>query len=228
MSRTDAIRLVTAICLLGLPAGVAATATPFGRPVGGSAPPQQPAPAPARQKPLVAVVGFENRSTYSADKLWDTSGQLLTAQLLRSGSFRVVAEWDRMKTLFEYDVLRTADIVKTPESRQKASKILLCEYFISGAVTRFDVSQRATTSALSKKKEFQTTVRVDLMMMDPQSGEYVAQGTGEHSVVQSLRGGVTGGQTGTWDPASASEALDKAIAAALAELTHQFQQLDRR
>ena len=190
---------------------------------------QTPAQAPpaADQRKLVAIAGFENRSTYSADKLWDTSAQLLTSQLIRLGRFRVV-EWERMKMLFEWDTLASSDLVKRPESRQKARAILLCEYFLTGAITRFDVSQKATTSALSRRKEIQTTIRVDLTLMDAQSGEYVAQGIGQHSVVQTLQGGITGGQTGTWDPAAANEALEKAIGVALADVIEQFSRFERR
>jgi len=39
---------------------------------------------------LVAIVGFENKSTFGADKLWDTSGQLVFSNLMEMGTFRVV------------------------------------------------------------------------------------------------------------------------------------------
>lgn len=180
-----------------------------------------------REKKLVAVAGFENRSTYSADKLWDTSAQLLTSELIRRGYFRVV-EWERMKLLFDWDALSTSDLVKKPESRNKAREILLCEYFLTGAITRFDVTIRQGSSALSKKKEFQTSIRVDLTLMDAQTGEYVGQGTGESSAVQTFKGGITGSQGGTWDPATANKALEKAIATALSELTLHVSQQERR
>ena len=83
---------------------------------------------------VVAIAGFENKSTYSADKLWDTSGQLLTTSLLEMGTFRLV-EWEKMKQLFDWKALSTNSLVKSPTSTAKARKILLCEYFLSGAVT---------------------------------------------------------------------------------------------
>ena len=55
---------------------------------------------PPIKRELVAIAGFENKSTYSADKLWDTSSQLLASHLIQMGYFRVV-EWEKMKQLFD-------------------------------------------------------------------------------------------------------------------------------
>jgi curli biogenesis system outer membrane secretion channel CsgG len=231
MSRMKVVHAVIAVCLMaGVAAGRVAASNADGYEQS-SAPAQQaaqPPSQPAKQKTLVSVVGFENRAVYAADKLRDTSSQLLSAQLLRSGEFRVGVAWDQVKTIFDYNTLGTSDIVKTPEGRQKAAKLLLCDYFISGAITRFDVKEQRKNSALKNTKEFQTTVRVDLMIQDPRSGEHIAQGTGEATTVSTVTGTITGGQSGTWDPTAGSEALDKAIAQALAELVKQFQQFNRR
>lgn len=175
---------------------------------------------PPKEKKLVAIAGFENKSTYSADKLWDTSAQLLNSELIRTSYFRVVA-WDQIKLLVDWDTLSTCSLFQKPESLSKV-QALLCEYFIIGTIIRFDVTQRSNISALSKKKEFETTIRVDLTMMDAQTGEYVSQGTGEYSAVQIFSGGVGGGQTGTWDPASANSALESAIRSALSQLILSF------
>jgi curli biogenesis system outer membrane secretion channel CsgG len=214
---------VTVTCLL-LAAGLM-------RPASGIAAGQGEAPrvqgTRADSRPLVAVAGFENKSTYAADKIWDTSAELLTAQLLRSGRFRLV-EWQRMKTLFDWDTLSTSDLVKTPEHRGKAQEILLCEYFVSGAITRFDVTTQAKVSAFSKSKNITTTVRVDLTMVDARTGEYVAQGAGQHAHTQTIKAGFSGGQTGAWDPAAASTSLEQAIALAVGQLIPQLPPVERR
>ena len=178
-------------------------------------------PAP-KKKELVAVAGFENKSTYSADRLWDTSSQILATYLLRSGYFRVV-EWSKMKRIFDWDTLSAASIIKSPENMKKAQRILLCEDFISGSITYFDVRQHAQVSAMSKEKTIDTTIRVDLLLQSAQTGEYLAAGTGESSVRQTYTGGLSGGQTGSWDPALADRALDLAIGKALFELIENYQ-----
>jgi curli biogenesis system outer membrane secretion channel CsgG len=170
-------------------------------------------PPPPAKKDLVAVAGFENKSTYSADKLWDTSSKFLSAQLLRTGYFRVV-EWEEMKRLFDWDTLSQVDIVKSPEKMQQAHRILLCENFISGAITRFNVNTYAQTSAMSKGKTIDTTVRVDLILQNAQTGEYLASGKGEHTIRQTF----TSGQVGSWDSSAGDDALDMAIGKALFEL----------
>jgi curli biogenesis system outer membrane secretion channel CsgG len=181
-------------------------------------------PGPPQEKQLVAVAGFENKSTYSADKLWDTSSRILTSYLLRAGYFRVV-EWEKMKQLFDWDTLSTASLVKTPENMKKAQRILLCEHFLSGSITYFDVRQHASVSATSKKKVIDTTIRVDLLLQDAQSGEYISTGMGEHTVSQVYSGGLTGGQTGSWDSRAADKALDTAIGKALLELISNYDRL---
>ncbi len=178
-------------------------------------------PPPPAKKELVAIAGFENKSTYSADRLWDTSGQFLATHLLRAGYFRVV-EWEEMKRLFDWDTLSQADIVKSPENMQKARRILLCEYFISGSISRFNVHTHSQVSSTSKARTIDTTVRVDLLLQNAQTGEYMATGRGEHTVRQTFEGGLSGGQVGSWDSSAGDEALDNAIGKALVSLISTF------
>ena len=191
-----------------------------------------PAPAPDRvasampssrpERKLIAIVGFENKSTYGADKLWDTSGQLVFSNLMEMGTFRVV-EWDRMKRLFEWHDLSTNALVKAPSKMAEARKILLTEYFISGAITQYDVRQTSDVSAMSKRKVYTTNVRVDLQIQDAATGEFVGASNGQATVNQEFSGDITGGKTGTWDPASGDEALNQAIQQALKKLIDNYQ-----
>lgn len=183
-------------------------------------------PKATGDKKLVAIAGFENRSTYASDKLWDTSSQLLFTSLVEEGYFRVV-EWEKMKQLFDWDALSTSSLIKSPEKMGEARRILLCEYFLSGAVTYFDVSQKSEVSAFSKSKLIETTVRVDLLLQDSRTGEYVSAAKGESTERNEYRGGITGGQTGSWDPKSADIALSNAIRDALAKLTIAFDKRER-
>lgn len=187
--------------------------------------PAQLASAPAssrgKARKLVAIAGFENKSTFGADKLWDTSGQLLTSNLLEMGTFRLV-EWERMKQLFDWHSLSTNALVKSPEKRAEARKILLTEYFLIGAITQFDVKQASEVSALSKRKTYTTHVRVDLQMQDSATGEYVSGATGQSTAQQEFSGDITGGQTGSWDPKSADTALNEAIQQALRKLMDNY------
>ncbi|MFH1155995.1 MAG: CsgG/HfaB family protein [Pseudomonadota bacterium] len=174
-------------------------------------------PPPPASRDLVAVAGFENKSTYSADRLWDTSSKFLSTHLLRTGYFRVV-EWEEMKRLFDWDTLSQVDIVKSPEKMKKARRILLCENFISGSITRFNISTYAQTSAMSKAKVIDTTVRVDLLLQSAQTGEYLATGQGEHTIRQVY----SGGQIGSWNSSAGDDALDTAIGKALFELVSTY------
>ena len=177
--------------------------------------------APANRRKLVAISGFQNKSTFGSEKLWDTSGQLLTSSLLEMGVFRLV-EWEKMKQLFDWKALSANSLVQSPESREKARKILLTEYFLSGAVTHYDVAQRSEVSALSKRKTYVTDVRVDLQMQDSATGEYIGSASGEASEKQEFSGDFSGGQTGTWDPKSGDKALNRAIQLALSKLIDSY------
>ena len=212
-------------------AGTAAGAAPgagagavAGAPAAGSAPDAVAAADPrggGHERKLVAIAGFENKSTYGSDKLWDTSGQLLTSNLLELGVFRLV-EWEKMKQLFDWHALANNELVKSPEAREKARKILLTEYFLSGAVTRYDVTQRSEVSALSKRKSYVTNVRVDLQIQDGATGEYLSGASGEAEERQEFSGDFSGGQSGTWDPKSGDQALDHAIQLALKKLIENY------
>lgn len=182
---------------------------------------QSPRIAPPATRSLVAIAGFENRSTYSADKLWDTSAQQLSTHLIKMGYFRVV-EWEKMKRHFDWEALSTGSLINNPAHMDKARKILLCEYFISGAVTHFDVRQIAQASAISKKKTIDTRIGVELTLQNAQTGEYIGAGSGKGFVRQEFKGGLSGGQMGAWDPHAADSALSDAIEQALYEVTRQF------
>ena len=184
------------------------------------APAQLAAAAPSARgssRKLVAIAGFENKSAFGADKLSDSSGQFLTSNLLEMGTFRLV-EWERMKQLFTWHELSTNALVKSPEKRAEARKILLTEYFLTGAITQFDVKQASEVSALSKRKTYTTHVRVDLQMQDSATGEFVGGATGQSTAKQEFSGDITGGQTGSWDPKTADQALNEAIQQALRKL----------
>ena len=127
-----------------------------------------------------------------------------------------------MKQLFDWDALSSSSLVKSPAKRNEIRKILLCEYFISGAVTFFDVSQKAQVSALSKNKIIDTTIRVDLLLQDAQTGEYVSASKGEATERQTFEGGILGGSIGSWDPKSADTALNNAIHNALKKLVEAY------
>ena len=173
------------------------------------------------RRKLVAIAGFENKSTYGADKLWDTSAQLLTSGLLEMGAFRLV-EWEKMKQLFDWKALSTNSLVKSPEQREAARKILLTEYFLSGAVTQYDVAQKSEVSAFSKRKTYVTSVRVDLQMQDAATGEYISGASGEAKEKQEFNGDLGGGETGTWDTRSGDQALGRAIQIALKKLVDTY------
>ncbi len=196
-----------------------------------SAPPLPPAnntqvnmrdlPYPNGKRALVAIAGFENKSTYSADRLWDTSSRLLASSLIQANYFRVV-EWEKMKQLFDWDTLSNASLVKSPDDLKRAQRILLCEYFVTGTITFFNIKQHAQVSAMSKSKVLDTTVRVDLLLQDARTGEYLSASSGEHTVRQSYTAGMSGGQTGSWDSHSGDEALSQAINIALYNLVLNF------
>ena len=169
----------------------------------------------------VAIVGFENKSTYGADKLSDTSGQLLYSKLFDMDVFRMV-EWEQMKRLFTWQELSTNKLVESPQSMANARKILLTEFFLSGAVTEFDVKQTSEVSAMSKRKIYTTNVRVDLKLQNAATGEFLAGGTGRATKKQEFSGDITGGQTGSWDPQSGDQALDEAIQEAIQKMLERY------
>ena len=180
-----------------------------------------PSSSRASERKLVAIVGFENKSTYGADKLWDTSGQLVFSNMMEMGAFKMV-EWEHMKRLFDWHALSSNALVKSPQLRAEASKILLTELFLSGAVTQYDVRQNSEVSALSKRKVYTTNVRVDLQLQNAATGEFLSAANGQGSARQEFSGDITGGQTGSWDPASGDQALNDAIQQALKKLVDNY------
>lgn len=216
-----ALKLLTCLLVVGL-----AACGPHKVRYASPAPPVKPQaeqiewnrlPAPPAKRQLAAVAGFENRSTYSADRLWDTAGRFLTDHLIRAGYFRVV-EWEKMKRLFDWDTLIRADIAESPEAVRKAGRVLQCEYFVSGVITRFNVQTHPKIKARVKSGAIDTTVSVELLLQDAITGERLATGRGEHTIRQPF----PRGQTVSWDSGAGEDALDMAAGKALVELISTF------
>jgi curli biogenesis system outer membrane secretion channel CsgG len=143
------------------------------------------------------------------------------SNLMEMGVFKMV-EWEQMKRLFDWHALSTNSLVKTPQLRAEANKILLTELFLSGAITQYDVRQNSEVSALSKKKVYTTNVRVDLQLQNAATGEFLSAANGQGMARQEFTGDITGGQTGSWDPKGGDEALNFAIQQALKKLIDNY------
>lgn len=171
---------------------------------------------------LVAIVGIENKSIYRAEKLWDVASELLTTRLVEIGYFRVI-DWQRMKSNFDAMMLSTSKLVSSPDQLIDVREKLLCDYFVGGSITFYDVSQTGQVSAMSKTKTITTTVRVDLWLQDSQTGEYLSAASGTGSATQQFSGGLLGGTIGTWDVNVANKSLTMAIDDALTKLLRTYQ-----
>lgn len=199
------VLLVCGLSILLLPAGC--SSSQYALSLNDDLPVLPPLPSVKR---LVAVGGFENKSTFQPDRLCLASSELLASSLAGTGYFRMV-EWERMQELFDWRALSTTTMVIPPSERSRLQRILLNEYFVIGEVTSYNVNQKFSSSAISKDKTYTTTIRVSLRLLDAASGENLAYGSGEAVGEKTYKGGLAGGQHGSWDQDVADRVLEIAI-----------------
>ncbi len=128
------------------------------------------APAYA-QKPRIAVVDFENRTSYGGWRLGYGAADMLATALVKTGAFRVLEREKLNAILKEQNLGRTGRI--DPATAVKIGKLLGVQYIITGAVTEFGVSSHgAGGGGVSfRKKDYKATV--DIRAVDTTTGEIV-------------------------------------------------------
>ncbi|MEM9557011.1 MAG: CsgG/HfaB family protein [Acidobacteriota bacterium] len=130
-------------------------------------------PAFANDKPRIAVLEFENRA---ASQYWWSGGgpalqNKLVTELVKSGKFRVIEREQLAALMREKNLSLSGDI--NPSTAIQAGRLLGVDYFLTGAVTEYGVTDKGGSGfGISiKKRDF--TAGVDARLINTETGEII-------------------------------------------------------
>jgi curli biogenesis system outer membrane secretion channel CsgG len=114
----------------------------------------------AQSKPRVAVVRFDNNSTWHwwGDRLGDAAADVFVTALLESGKFSMIERQKVDEVLLEQDLGATGRI--TPQTAAKIGKMLGADLLLTGSVSEFSI--RRTGGGIGRISVGVTTGKVTL------------------------------------------------------------------
>jgi curli biogenesis system outer membrane secretion channel CsgG len=140
-----------------------------------------PAAATGQAKPRVAVLAFENNSTFSfwGDRLGLAASDELTTQLVKSGQFSVV-ERQQVKALLDEQALGMSGAIDAATAA-RIGKLLGVQAVVLGSITQFSVQQRSGGIGRLSASFTEAESKVDARLVDTSTGEVlvVAEGDGK-------------------------------------------------
>lgn len=140
-----------------------------------------PPPAEAQPRPRIAVVGFENNSSFNAwgDRLGLAAQDELTTQLVRSGAFSVI-ERAQLEQILNEQRLGMSGAVD-PRTAARIGEILGVNYVLMGSITQFSIERHEGRLGPVSASYSEAESILDVRVVDVNSAEIlmVADGTGK-------------------------------------------------
>lgn len=139
-----------------------------------------PSQGGAQPRPRIAVVGFENNSSFNAwgDRLGLAAQDELTTQLVRSGTFTVIERAQLEQILSEQRLGMSGAV--DPRTAARIGEILGVNYVLMGSITQFSIERHEGRLGPVSASYSEAESILDVRVVDVNSAEIlmVADGTG--------------------------------------------------
>lgn len=180
-----------------------------------------PASALAQAKIRVAVLNFENNSTWSwwGDNLGRAAADELATQLVQSGKYTVL-ERAQLDAIMQEQNLGASGAV-TAATAARVGKLLGVQLLLTGSITAFSIKRTSIGLRGIGGSYSNAESKVDARLVNTETGEVmvVAVGQGNKRMGGGYFKGVSAEQT--FDQGAAQEALRPAVEQVVAKLTEQ-------
>jgi curli biogenesis system outer membrane secretion channel CsgG len=135
----------------------------------------------AQDKPRIAVVAFENNSSFNywGDRLGPAVADELATQLVKAGQFTVI-ERQRVDAVLEEQAAGMSGAIN-PATAARVGKILGVQAILLGSVTKFSVDEKSGGIGRLSASYTEAESSLDVRLVDTTTGEIiaVAEGTGK-------------------------------------------------
>lgn len=178
-------------------------------------------PVFAQSKVRVAVMNFDNNSTWSwwGDNLGSAAADELTTQLVTSGKFTVIERAQLGAILAEQNLGQSGAV--TASTAAKMGKLLGVQFILTGSITQFSIERRSAGFRGIGGSLANAESKIDVRLVNTDTGEVmvVAEGQGN----KRMAGGYFKGASAerTFDQGAAQEALRPAVEQVVARIAAQ-------
>ncbi|MCC7241223.1 MAG: hypothetical protein IT180_04815 [Acidobacteria bacterium] len=178
-------------------------------------------PVFAQSKVRVAVMNFDNNSTWSwwGDNLGSAAADELTTQLVTSGKFTVIERAQLGAILAEQNLGQSGAV--TASTAAKVGKLLGVQFILTGSITQFSIERRSAGFRGIGGSLANAESKIDVRLVNTDTGEVmvVAEGQGN----KRMAGGYFKGASAerTFDQGAAQEALRPAVEQVVARIAAQ-------
>ena len=180
-----------------------------------------PGTAQAQAKVRVAVLNFENSSSWSywGDNLGRAAADELATQLVQSGKYTVI-ERAQLDAILQEQNLGASGAI-TPATAAKVGKLLGVQLLLTGSITQFSVQRTSVAMRGIGGTYLNAESKVDARLVNTETGEImvVAVGQGNKRMGGGYYHGV--GAERTFDQGAAQEALRPAVEQVVVRLSAQ-------
>lgn len=179
------------------------------------------AAAQAAAKPRIAVLAFQNNSTWSwwGDNLGGAAADEMATQLVQTGKFTVVERAQLGAILGEQDLGASGRIA--PGTAAKIGKVLGVQLLLTGSITQFSIERKSAAFKGIGGTYANAESKMDVRLIDAETGEIlaVAVGQGNKRMVGGRYNNIAAERT--FDQGAAQEALRPAVEQAVAKIAAQ-------
>lgn len=173
------------------------------------------APALAQERPRIAVIPFENTTTWWGWELGRTAASQLTVKLVNAGPYSMI-ERQRVEEVFKELALgQTGAIAK--DKAAELGRLLGAEYLITGSLTSFTIDTTAIGFRGIGGVQTKGRSAMNARVINVTTGEIMAaaEATSDVTLARGAAGfGAQVGQvtnTSAWNPTLAERALEPAV-----------------
>lgn len=175
----------------------------------------------AQEKPRIAVLAFENKTSWWQEALGGAAADHLTTELVNQGRFTVI-EREMIDRIIEEQGFQTSGIVN-PEHVVEIGRIAGVDYLLTGSVTRFSVDTKSAGIGGFGASVTTAESALDVRAVNTRTAEIVAAAQGEGSKrmggIRTPEGGFR--TTSSFNADVAQEALAPAIEQVVRHLADQ-------
>ncbi len=180
-----------------------------------------PDTALAQAKVRVAVMNFENNSTWSywGDNLGAAAADELATQLVQTGKYTVIERRELASILAEQNLGASGAV--TPATAAKVGKLLGVQLMLTGSITQFSIQRTSVAMRGIGGSYSNAESKIDARLVNTETGEVmvVAVGQGNKRMGGGYFHGV--GAEQTFDQGAAQEALRPAVEQVVLKLSKQ-------
>ncbi|MEZ5419512.1 MAG: CsgG/HfaB family protein [Vicinamibacterales bacterium] len=184
-----------------------------------------PTSAFAQAKVRVAVMNFENNSTwaYWGNNLGSAAADELATQLVQSGKYTVIERRELDNILREQNLGASGAV--TAATAAKVGKLLGVQLMLTGSITSFSIKRTSVGLRGIGGTYSNAESKVDVRLVNVETGEVLVAATGQGN--KRMGGGYFKGVRAeqTFDQGAAQEALRPAVEQVVVKLTEQSSSL---